>query len=157
MPPRRCSGLSTTNRPPNASRARPPSSCGSQRSSSRTSRPRSSSSSAVTRPAMPAPTTTTSWVGELPLPAGTRASYGRAPRGGPDRPPRRSDAGRGPAGGALAGRRDGVVGPEQLAGVVRRLDLAEAAVDGGREEAPGLDRLLHEVHVRLASVVGGQG
>src|SRR5437764_12475803 len=80
MPPRRCSGLSTRNRPPNASRARPPSSCGWQRSSSRTLRPRSSSSSAVTRPAIPAPTTTTSCVRALPSWTATRASYARAPR-----------------------------------------------------------------------------
>src|SRR4051794_26890495 len=60
IPDRRCSGVSTMNVPPNASRARPPSSCGSQRSSSSTSRPSSSSSSVATRPAIPAPMTTTS-------------------------------------------------------------------------------------------------
>src|SRR3954470_18685103 len=55
-----CSGVSTMNVPPKASRARPPSSCGWQRSSSSTSRPCSSSSRDATRPAMPAPITTTS-------------------------------------------------------------------------------------------------
>src|SRR4051812_30858966 len=60
IPERRCSAVSTMNVPPNASRASPPSSCGSQRSSSRTSRPNSSSSREATRPAMPAPMTTTS-------------------------------------------------------------------------------------------------
>src|SRR3954451_795092 len=59
-PERRCSGVSTMKVPPNASRAKPPSSCGSQRSTSRTSRPNSSSSRVATRPAMPAPMTTTS-------------------------------------------------------------------------------------------------
>src|SRR3954452_24624956 len=60
MPERRCSGVSTMNVPPNASRASPPSSCGWQRSISSTSRPCSSSSSEATRPAIPAPMTTTS-------------------------------------------------------------------------------------------------
>src|SRR3954451_25255664 len=59
---RRCSGLSTMNMPPKASRASPPTSCGSQRSSSSTSRPCSSNSSAATNPAMPAPITTMSAV-----------------------------------------------------------------------------------------------
>src|SRR3954447_6950286 len=60
MPERRCSGVSTMNVPPNASRSSPPSSCGWQRSISSTSRPNSSSSSDATSPAIPAPMTTTS-------------------------------------------------------------------------------------------------
>src|SRR4051794_7821869 len=57
---RRCSGVSTMNMPPNASRASPPTSSGLQRSISRTSRPCSSSSSVATSPAIPPPTTITS-------------------------------------------------------------------------------------------------
>src|SRR2546423_359171 len=48
------------NIPPTASRASPPTSSGLQRSTRRTPRPLSSSSSAATRPVMPAPMTTTS-------------------------------------------------------------------------------------------------
>src|SRR3954453_23982450 len=55
----------------------------------------------------------------------------------------------------LSGRGDGMVGPEQPARVVLRLDLAKAPVDRRGEQAAGLARLLHEVHVRLAGVVGG--
>src|SRR3954452_13747611 len=57
---RRCSDVSAMNIPPNASRARPPTSSGLQRSISRTSQPCSSSSSVATSPAIPAPTTITS-------------------------------------------------------------------------------------------------
>src|SRR4051794_26538501 len=60
MPERRCSEVSAMNIPPNASRARPPTSSGLQRSSSRTSRPCSSSSSVATSPAIPPPMTITS-------------------------------------------------------------------------------------------------
>ncbi len=62
MRERRCSGESTMNMPPNASRASPPISCGSQRSSSSTVCPLRNSSSVLTRPASPAPTTITSGV-----------------------------------------------------------------------------------------------
>ena len=60
IPERRCSGVSTMNMPPNASRANPPSSSGWHRSSSSTVCPVPSSSSVATSPAIPAPTTTTS-------------------------------------------------------------------------------------------------
>ncbi len=67
---RRCSGESTMNIPPNASRARPPTSWGRQRSSSSTVWPLRSSSSVHTSPARPAPTTITSGscAGSWPLP-----------------------------------------------------------------------------------------
>src|SRR6185437_2319905 len=67
---RRCSGESTMNMPPKASRASPPISWGLQRSSKSTVCPLRSSSSVLTRPASPAPTTITS---------GCPSLIGRAP------------------------------------------------------------------------------
>src|SRR6478752_4704931 len=60
MPIRRCSGLSTRNSPPKDQNAWPPRLCSPSWSTSTTRRPASASSAAATRPARPAPTTTTS-------------------------------------------------------------------------------------------------
>src|SRR4051794_28018992 len=57
---RRCSGLSTRNRPPKDQNAWPPKEASGSWSSSRTRRPASASSAVATRPASPAPTTITS-------------------------------------------------------------------------------------------------
>src|SRR3954469_21690704 len=57
---RRCSGLSTNIRPPSDQNAWPPRPASGSWSSTITRRPASASSAVATRPASPAPTTTTS-------------------------------------------------------------------------------------------------